>query len=443
MSTVEAWLELAEVVQRGFPRWWNDTRHLAPLPAPPVRLPELLPRKRPTHTFQEVVSLFGPGYLKEHASTWMQRLVLARIQSCMTAALGGHKYRCPACHAKRIMYSPCQNRCCPNCQKTKGQKWVEARMSRVLDVEHHHLVFPLPDRLRHLALVNKAKVTYGILFTAISETLRSLADERLNGARLGYSVAVQTWSRDLFWHPHGHCVVTSGGLSADGSRWVTLEGDTLFTKEALQTLFRERFLYHLRRRHRLGLLNTCSCPEWDTDEKFERQCDLLQRETWEVFAEEAYGGLEGLLKYLSRYAHCVAISDWRILAIDGDKVTIATKLGRTATMTGVELLRRFLLHIPPHRAQAIRHYGLYSGVGVRNHLDNARSLATPGVVPPAYDKNESWQDRFERLNGEHPLTCPVCRTARMVKVSEVEPFPFHRVFLEKFVCGDGHPQPPP
>jgi hypothetical protein len=369
------------------------------------------------HTVQEVVTRFKDRYLSSVQLIYAQVILLTSIVACKTAALGGKVEQCPACGLKRVTFNACHNRCCPNCQAMQRLKWVEERLARMLPIGHFHVVFTLPAQLRDLAFRNKRRIPYGILMKAAAETLQSLAAERMK-ARLGITVIVHTWSRAMITHPHVHVIVTSGGLSFDGSTWVPCAPD-LFPREELLGRFREIFMSKLAHLAVIGQLDTDGVAGWSTPEEADATTSLLQGMAWVGHVREPFTGVEALTKYLGQYTNRMVIADSRILDVDDNTVTIATKNGKTLTLAGEEFIRRFLLHIPPARACRVRHYGLYCSFFANTLLETARQLVSPGAAKPVSHQRETWEQRLLRVTGVDPLICPACGKGRMQLVEEL------------------------
>src|SRR5690606_37714157 len=114
------------------------------------------------------------------------------IETCRTAALGGHVSRCEDCAHIDVAYNSCRNRHCPKCQAAAAQDWLEARRRDLLPVAYYHVVFTLPAPVADLAFANKAAV-YDALFKATTETLLTIgADPRHLGAKLGATLVLHT-----------------------------------------------------------------------------------------------------------------------------------------------------------------------------------------------------------------------------------------------------------
>src|SRR3954463_16214332 len=175
----------------------------------------------------------------------VQLRVMSAIESCRTAALGGHVEQCVACAHTRIAYNSCRNRHCPKCQGSAASAWLAARTAELLPVPYFHVVFTLPAQLGAIAYQNKALV-YGLLFKVAAETLTTIAaDPKRLGARIGVTAVLHTWGQTLDHHPHVHCIVPGGGLSPDGARWIPCRSGFFLPVRVLSRLFRRLFLDRL------------------------------------------------------------------------------------------------------------------------------------------------------------------------------------------------------
>jgi Transposase zinc-binding domain/Putative transposase len=203
---------------------------------------------RPTLEVADIFRRYGDAYRDQRGPSLStaQRRVMAAIEQCRTAALGGHVERCDACARQRIAYNSCANRHCPTCQSLARATWVEPRTAEVLDCEYFHVVFTVPAAIAAIALQNKA-VVYGLLFRATADTLRTIAsDPRHLGAEIGFFAVLHTWGQTLGHHPHLHCVVPGGGLSPDGTQWVACRPGFFLPVRVLSRLFRRLFLQYLQ-----------------------------------------------------------------------------------------------------------------------------------------------------------------------------------------------------
>lgn len=268
----------------------------------------------------------------------------------------------------------------------------------MLDVRHFHVVFTLPAELRPLAAF-APRVVYNILFTSAWDTLRTFARSRLS-ATLGATLVLHTWTRKLELHPHVHVIVTGGGLTRDGQGWSTARRSFLFPVKAMSRVFRGKTIAALRQALRAGHLAGFS--DFHDPEGFARLTSKLARLSWNVYAKPSFSRAEHVVAYLGRYTHRVGLANSRLLDVTAGHVTFRTKGDGTLTLSPVELLRRFVLHVLPEGFHKIRHAGLY---GSPQKLEKARALfaARPVSVP-----RPSWRERLAELTGHDVLRCPHC-----------------------------------
>ena len=351
------------------------------------------------------------------------------IVRCRTAVLGGHIDKCELCGHERPSYNSCRNRHCPKCQSLSQAKWIEKRKERTLPTHYFHGVFTLPGELRPLTMGNR-KTIFDLLFKAGSRTLIDLArDPKRLGAQLGITAVLHTWTRELLFHPHLHCIITGGGLALSGDRWVPTKLDKyLFPRDVIAKLFRDKFLDSLKRAYKNAKLRFCSAYEEMADPTFfQAFVDKLYNIKWGVYARRPFDGPQQVFDYLGRYTHRVAISNHRLISSDDDGITFATKGDKTATLPHLEFIRRFLLHILPSGFVKIRHFGLKAPGNVNTKLVRARELLdeqNPSVVTDSNTEaenesdaheQESWQEQMRRLTGMDLSICPLCGEGKMIR----------------------------
>ncbi len=365
----------------------------------------------------------GPAFRARHRLPLQQLRLMGAIESCRTATLGGHVERCSHCPHQRISYNSCRNRHCPKCQNLERNRWLERRQAELLPVPYFHAVFTIPDQLNALALRNKA-VVYGLLFQSSAQTLLTIAgDPRHLGARIGFFSILHTWGQNLLLHPHVHCVVPGGGLSPDGQRWIACRPGFFLSVRVLSRLFRRLFLEALRRAFDKGQLQEAGdlCP---------LLAQLSKRE-WVVYAKPPFGGPAQVLDYLGRYTHRVALSNNRLLGMDGEQVKFRYKnyraqhkdRHRTMTLEAGEFIRRFLLHTIPPGFPRIRHYGLLASRQKQANLARCRQLLT-GAQPPEAPLAPPAQASSEPDLMAPYLRCPACGTGQMQRVEVLLPRPY-------------------
>ena len=390
---------------------------------------------RPKLEVADVFRHYGEAYRQEHGASLStaQRRVMTAIEVCRTAALGGHLEQCDHCGHQRNAYNSCSDRHCPKCQSFARAQWLEDRQSELLDTQYFHVVFTVPEQIATIAYQNKREL-YGILFRTAAETLRTIAaDPKHLGAEIGFFAVLHTWGQNLLHHPHLHCVVTGGGLSADGTEWISCRDGFFLPVQVLSRLFRRLFLEKLVNAFDASKLEFFSSLESLRDRSsFLDYLAPLREAEWVVYAKRPFAGPEQVLDYVGRYTHRVAISNNRLLDIDQGKVTFRYKDYRhhaqqkTMTLQAEEFIRRFLLHVLPEGFQRIRYYGFLANRYRREKLTHCRErLGMPSCEPSASEAAKDYRERYEALTGCSLWECPVCHQGRMV-VIEILPRSPHR-----------------
>ena len=354
-----------------------------------------------------------------------QLKVMSAIESCRTAALGGHVMRCEDCSHTQIAYNSCRNRHCPKCQGSQALAWMEERKVELLPVPYFHVVFTLPVRIGAIAYQNKA-VIYDLLFKASSETMLTIAaDPKRLGVRIGFTSVLHTWGSAMTHHPHVHMIVPGGGISLNGTRWIGCRPNYLLPVKVLSRLFRRLMLEMLVAAHDAGRLQFFGEHVHLADKAaFKAYLASLHRTRWFVYSKRPFAGPEQVLAYLSRYTHRVAISNSRLIAADETGITFKYKdyriegPGRYKTMSlkPGEFIRRFLMHVLPKGFHRIRHYGLFASGNRADNIARARELlAVPMPEIKAHDA--AGTDNTEPPTLSHP--CPCCG-GRMIIIETFE-----------------------
>ena len=381
---------------------------------------------RPQHEVAEIFRRFGATFrhVNEGHLSLGQLKVMAAIEKCRTAALGGHVDRCDGCGHTRISYNSCGNRHCPKCQAVAAKEWLAERLVDLLPVPYFHVVFTIPEQLNAVVYQNKTLV-YDILFKAAAETVLILAaDPKRLGAKVGATAVLHSWGSAMTFHPHVHMIVTGGGIALDGQRWISSKQDYFLPIPVLRTLFRRLFLEKLRAAHeQLKFLGDISGLA-DAD-AFRRFLAPLRQVNWVIYAKPPFGGPEQVLAYLARYTHRIAISNSRIVNIDENNVSFRYKDRRNGkvrikvmTVSGTEFIRRFLLHVVPDGFHRIRHYGLLASGHKAKNLARARELLN--VPPPEPMASNEVVDEDGVIHEDSTLPpCPCCG-GRMVIIEWFE-----------------------
>lgn len=342
----------------------------------------------------DIFRSFAPAWRKANAGhiSLEQLKVISAIDRCRSAQMGGHVLRCDTCETLQIAYNSCRNRHCPKCQASAAKRWLEARQADVLPVEYFHVVFTLPAPIADIAYQNKA-IVYNILFKAAAETLLTIgADSKHLGAKLGVTAVLHTWGSALTHHPHVHCIIPGGGLSADKTKWVRCRTGFFLPVRVLSRLFRRLFLEKLTQAYNAEELQFYSRHAALVEpSRFKEYIAPVHKIDWVVYAKRPFADPRSVLAYLSRYTHRVAIANSRLLAADAQKVTFKWKDYRkayaqrpdTMTLSTPEFIRRFLLHVLPDGFHRIRHYGMLANTSRSASVALARELlCVPEPAPP-------------------------------------------------------------
>lgn len=372
----------------------------------------------------DIARAFGDALRETSALTSAQHAVLTALTRCRTAALGGHLAVCDHCGHATPVYNSCRDRHCPTCQGLDQRRWLEARRERILPTRYFHVVFTLPDALRAIVRHHRTAL-FAMLFEAASQTLLALSrDPRRLGGLPAITMVLHTWTRELLFHPHLHAVVSAGGLSPDGARWVPTrgKGTYLFPAKVLARLFRAKLRALLIEALASGAV---TLPPTSAPDVLDQLRTALYRTDWVVYAKAPFGGAEHVYAYLGRYTHRVGISNARLRTMDERGVTFATKGGRECTLPGVEFLRRFVDHVLPKGFTRIRHYGLLAPCHATTTLERARALLTPmttvgaGAVGASSLSAEpmppTWVERLMALTGIDADRCVRCGLGRLVR----------------------------
>ena len=360
---------------------------------------------KPQYEVAQIVHQHSKAYHQQYKVPWQVSKTLNAIGICRTAALGGHTDACTNCGTVSQSYNSCRNRHCPKCQATNRERWITARERELLPVPYYHIVFTLPHCFNEL-LPKHAKEVYNSLFIASWQTIQSFAaDPKYLGAKTGMVAVLHTWGQQLWLHPHLHCIVPGGGITQNG-KWknCTYKDKYLYPKRALSLVFRAKFMETLR--------GKMTVPQSVAKAAFAKK--------WVVYAKRPFATPKTVVEYLGRYTHKVAISNHRLTNVDSQNVSFSYKdykseaTKKTATISGVEFLRRFAHHVLPQGFMRIRHYGFLAGRNKPKELN----LAKADLGQEAWQKLKiSWQQLAEEKLGVKPNTCPHCKTQTVVCIA--------------------------
>ena len=349
---------------------------------------------------QDIIDQFGVVFRNTYTLSPVQSKAFYAIQHCRTATLGAHVDTCDECGFEKISYNSCRNRHCPKCQTFTKELWIEKQNQYLLNTGYFHVVFTLPEGLNSVMLRNQ-KIAYASFFKAVSETLLELcADSKYLGAKPGITTVLHTWGQNLMYHPHIHCIVTGGGLTADG-KWRHSRKKFFLPVKVLSRKFRGKLLSLLKQ---AGLLVDSA----------------LYRNEWVVYCKPPFKNASKVIEYLGRYTHRVAISNRRILGLREGKVSFSWRdyhdgnKTKIMTVTAVEFIRRFMLHILPSGFRKIRHYGILASRDKSTRISLCKKLTqtTFSIVCPA-----TTIERLQKLLGVDYDLCPCCGIGHLSRAS--------------------------
>jgi hypothetical protein len=351
----------------------------------------------------DIVRLHGEAYRQKFGPqlTSVQKRALRDIQNCRTPFFGGHVHQCDHCGGKVYSYHSCRNRSCPKCHQDQTERWIGRQRQHLLSCSYYLITFTLPAELRSVAR-SHPKTVYGLLMKAAADALQKLArDPRYLGARLGCLAVLHTWTRAMLYHPHVHMLVTAGGLSFDGARWVQPRNPAfLVPARPLSIIFRAKICAALQK---AGLLQQVPPAVW--------------KKNWVVDLKHAGSG-DKVLDYLGRYVFRIAITNSRLESIHDNQVRFryrdnSTHLIRRVTVSGIEFLHRFLQHVLPRGCTKVRHYGIFSP-SCRHQLDHTRTLIPSSASTPPDSSTPT-------SSPKSPLRCPLCRNGYLVRIQLLAP----------------------
>jgi hypothetical protein len=374
----------------------------------------------------EIADIFRNNLNKLSAVSKDQWKVVNSIISCRTSKLGGHVLKCDACAHEEYSYNSCRNRHCPKCQTLKKVRWLEAREKELLPVNYFHVVFTIPSNLNPLTLQNK-KTVYNILFRAVKETLIEAAKTKRNlGADIGLIGILHTWGQNLLDHPHIHCVIPAGGISASGNNWISCRNNYFISVKILSKLFQSKFLDYLKKAFNSNELTFFGkIKHLSTRSDFQKVIDIAYSTDWVVYAKKPFTGAKQVFDYIARYTHRVAISNNRILKMENSTVSFSWKdysddnKQKIMTLDTPEFMRRFLLHVLPDGFVKIRFFGFLANKVKNQKLEQIFKIF--GKKKPLKAEEESWSELLLRITGINVTVGPVCNKGNLIIIKDIKP----------------------
>jgi len=345
---------------------------------------------------------FGPSLLPSHARA------IQDIIACRTKVLGGHVYCCDHCGEHIYAFHSCKNRSCPKCHTQQTQQWLEKRQLELLPVSYFHITLTVPEQLRALFRSNQ-KVCYSILMKSASQAIQELAlDPKYCGGTVAILAVLHSWTQQMIFHPHVHCLVSAGGMSTDGEYWLPSSEQYLVPVKALSKLFRGKCLAALRQAFPDVILST--------------PCD------WVVYCKAWGKGETAVLDYLARYVFRSAMTNCRILSMDGQTITFRykdrkAKRWRTCKLSPKEFIRRFLQHVLPRSFHKVRYYGLWHP----SKKEQVKQVKLWLAIEQTHNSSEHTSEECQNDSEVTPrgvyedAICPICKKGHLVWIKKMFP----------------------
>jgi hypothetical protein len=363
---------------------------------------------------QDIFKTFYPEYSSSFKSSKEQIKATRGIMNCKSSTLGGHSYECTTCHHTQVSYNSCRNRHCTMCQGINKVIWVDKRSKDVLNAPYFHVVFTMPEQLKMLIYYNQ-ELLYNLMYKAVAETLMELSqDKKYLGAQIGFLSVLHTWGQNLHYHPHIHTVVLAGGLTPQ-NQWCSTSEKFFIPIKVLSKKFRGKFLYYLKQYYSQKLLLFFQdAKRFEEPEEFQKLVDECYGLDWYSYSKRTFSGPLAVMKYLGRYTHRIAISNNRIVSVDEDTVTFQVKdyknnsQKKLVTLTGVEFIRRFLMHILPSKFVKVRHYGILANRNKNTKLALCRKLTKSPLNKPKFEGLSTLEVVSILLKRDVTL-CPSCK----------------------------------
>jgi len=378
--------------------------------------------ERPRYEVADIFRKHIGAYKRTHRLSYEQSRAVSAILDCRTPALGGVLKVCNTCKHWEFHYKACKNRHCPKCGAFEKAQWLEAQKLWLLPIPYFHVVFTIDHVFNPLVWHNQ-ELLYNLLIQTAAQLLKEFGQKYLGG-EIGFSMVLHTWGQVMQEHPHCHFIVTGGALvsSPCGYRWQAASREFLFPVKLLSSQFRRRFCAAVRQ---LGLDGKLEINDGHLD--VDQIVSEAQSKDWEVFIQSPLVGVEKLLDYLGRYIFRIAISNHRIVSVSHDSVTFEYFDNRDGgkqklmTLSAMEFIRRFLLHVLPAHFVRIRHFGLHHS-SCRNKLQRARRLLGLPFQLPVILKLK-FLDWFQKISQseQDPRTCPSCGIGILLPVREFGP----------------------
>ena len=365
---------------------------------------------------QDIFRKYEAEYKAKYAVSIYQEKAIFAIKNCRTNCYGAHIDVCDECGYIEISYNSCRNRHCPKCQTIAKERWLAARKDELLPIKYFHTVFTVPDDLNAIIFQNK-RLLYNLIFKASSETIKELSeDKKYLGGQIGITAILHTWGQNLMFHPHIHMIIPGGALTKLNT-WEKSKDKFFIPVKVLSRKFRGKFLYYLKESY-TKLKFYSELKELYNRENFDSLVNSLHKKEWVVYCKKPFKSSTHVIEYLGRYTHRVAISNNRILKLENDMVTFKWRDYRDnnkqkeMTISAVEFMRRFLLHILPTGLTKIRHYGFLGNRNKNTKLRLCQKL-TGGKLKPLEKRKLTAAEIILKITGRDITKCSCCGHSKL------------------------------
>jgi hypothetical protein len=368
-------------------------------------------------TLNSIFTEYADEYLHRYNVSDYEKKIINNIIECRTAAMGGREEECDSCGHKITLYNSCRNRHCPLCQFMKKEKWIMDKQNEVLPYQYFHAVFTIPDELNPIVIRNK-KLLYKLLFDTVKESLNAVSgDKKYFGAKIGWFAILHTWGQTLNLHPHIHCVIPGGGYREDRKKWKEAKENFLLPVNVIKPKFKYYFLTGLKDLYKKGELELYKTGLEDK-KAFQKLVDNLFKKEWVVYLKETFKNGNSVIKYLSRYTHRIAISNYRIKDVINNKVYFEYRDYKRENrkfiknMDVFSFMRHFMLHIVPRRFVRIRYYGILSCRNKERSIDSCYEYYKKIRIKNKTDFG--WKDIYLEVTGKTTSDCLCCTKGKMI-----------------------------
>lgn len=361
---------------------------------------------------QDIFKEYYEEYKSKHIVSSHQDKAIQNIINCRTENMGIRVQECEDCSYEQTTYCSCRNRNCPTCQTFVKEVWINDRKVELINTQYFHTIFTVPTELESIFLGNK-ELMYKMLFKSVSETLLELgADDKHVGGQIGALLIIHTWSQNLLFHPHIHCLIPGGALK--NNKWKNCKKDFFISSKVLSKSFKKKFLTRFEKAFYKNEI-TFSREDEKLNYKyfFNQFKDELYSKSWYSFCRETFDNPEAVIEYLGRYTHRIAISNNRVIKVEDGFVWFKWRDNKDGgkqkimKLTCEEFIRRYLLHILPKGFVKIRYIGVLSNRNKKTKLKTCQ-IATKLNESKKSFKKLTTEEILLKITKGKAFTCPCC-----------------------------------